>query len=365
MEETRFDAVGLMSGTSLDGLDLCLCTFVYSPLRKWKYTVEKAETVPYDAGWLRTLSTAQHLSGADLIQLDRQYGDWLGKQVRRFLNGHAVRCVASHGHTLFHAPAQGFTFQLGSGAAVHAACGLPVVADFRSIDVALGGEGAPLVPAGERILFSEYSLLLNLGGIANITFQQENGIVLARDIAFANMALNRLASLAGLPYDNQGRLAAAGRVSKELTSRFKEILNPLSNAKSLSREQFENTLEPLLLDNRYILEDKLCTYVNYLGYAVEQAVKMSPLAAKEVLKPRMLVTGGGAENNYLIRQLKEKLTPYCHVLIPDIQTVQFKEAIVFAFLGLLRLMGRPNALASVTGADRDSIGGALYGSIKL
>jgi anhydro-N-acetylmuramic acid kinase len=366
MAETKYNVVGLMSGTSLDGLDLCLCSFTFNPTGKWKYSVTKAETTPYDRFWQQALMHASSLTGSELIRLDRQYGAWLGEQVKQFLSGLPAHFVASHGHTVFHMPSKGITFQLGAGAALHAVCGLAVVCDFRSIDVAFGGEGAPLVPAGERILFSEFELLLNLGGIANITFQSPGGNIFAHDVAFANMAFNRLASLAGLPYDHNGNLTATGRVSKELYALFQETLGAISGAQSLGREQFEQHLEGLLLHPKYKLEDKLCTYAHYVVNAIESAVKTSSVMdGVEVLKPRMLVTGGGAENTYFMRLLKQKLDAHCHVVIPDVQTIRFKEAIVFAFLGLLRLMGKPNALQSATGASRDSIGGALYGSLKL
>jgi anhydro-N-acetylmuramic acid kinase len=212
----KYKVIGLMSGTSLDGLDIAYCVF-QNVTSGWKYSIQHAMTLRYPAQWLSRLSQAHTLTGQDLMALDADYGAYLGKAVKDFSGKHAVKAdlVASHGHTVFHQPRKGFTTQIGNGYSLHAACSLPVICDFRMQDVALGGEGAPLVPAGDKLLFHEYDVCLNLGGIANLSVDV-NGKRLAFDICFSNMGLNHLAAEAGKKYDKNGALAAQGSVNGKM-----------------------------------------------------------------------------------------------------------------------------------------------------
>ncbi len=352
-----------MSGTSLDGLDLCLVNFWFDPVRKWCYEIERADTFAYSSEWTEALKNAHLLSLHSYLALDHQYGKLLGTCAKDFLKETQVRCIASHGHTIFHQPELGFTAQLGHGADIYAASGFPVVCDFRSVDVAMGGQGAPLVPAGEQMLFNSYDLLLNLGGIANLSIRNQEDRMTASDIAFANMALNFLAAEAGKAFDDQGKLASQGRRSKEIYALLEQASTLWKMRSSLGREQFEHFLKPLLSNQKYLLEDRLCTYTHFLSDEITAACAQIPVNEDEMPK-RMLVTGGGAENTFLMGLLKAKVQSYAHVVVPNIQVIRYKEALIFAFLGLLRLMGKNNALHSVTGAVQDSVGGALYGAVK-
>lgn len=339
-----------MSGTSLDGLDLCLACF-REDAGRFDYLIEKAETYPYPAEWLGRLKFAEVSDGAELVRLHAAYGKYLGQQVNRFLADVAAEkkpeLVASHGHTIFHRPDLGYTFQLGSGVALAAECGITVICDFRSGDVALGGQGAPLVPAGDKLLFGEYTYCLNLGGFANISFDAD-GKRLAFDICPVNYVLNRLAQREGKNYDENGALSAKGKLIPELLEQLNALpyyKKPLP--KSLGREWVEETIFPLLAEN-YSTNDLLRTFT---AHAVQQ------IAASSAGEGKMLVTGGGAHNTFFIDQLKANCK--ATLVIPGRQAIDFKEALVFAFLGLLRREGRVNILSSVTGAKRDSCGGTI------
>jgi anhydro-N-acetylmuramic acid kinase len=348
LTETR--VIGLMSGTSLDGLDIC--SVVFSKMEgKFFYRLENAETIQYPYTWLVRLKTAENCTGAELMRLHSEYGTYLGNEVSQFIQRHSLETVAfvsSHGHTIFHRPDQQYTFQLGSGASLAAAAKLPVVCDFRMGDVARKGQGAPLVPIGDQFLFSEYTACLNLGGFANISFDQE-GKRLAGDICPVNYVLNRLAQRAGKKYDSDGKLAAAGKMIPELF----DLLNHLSfykkaMPKSLGREWVESTIFPMF-KSTYSTEDLLHTCTHH---AAMQIAAVTPSHGE------MLVTGGGAHNSYLLSLLREQCK--VQVVVPERQIVDFKEALIFAMLGWLRWNNQVNALASVTGAESDSVCGAIY-----
>lgn len=345
-----------MSGTSLDGLDIAYCQF---SKRKtgWKYVIKKATTIKYSNAWTQKLSTAQHLSPEKLIALDIEFGKFLGRVCDAFINKHQIKVdfISSHGHTIYHQPKNGFTYQIGNGNALHAACGIPVIYDFRSLDVQLGGEGAPLVPAGDKLLFAEYDVCLNLGGIANLSMDIK-GKRIAYDICFINMGLNYLASKIGKAYDEGGQLAATGTTDPAMLKELNRIYISLHRKRpSLGREMFEKSIKPILDTPSIKLEDKLRT----LTESAAREIAMAIGSGKR--NPKVLCTGGGTFNSFFVSCLLEHCGDNAILIIPDEDVVKFKEALVFSFLGVLRMNRQTNCFQSVTGARRNSCGGVLVG----
>jgi len=343
-------AIGLMSGSSLDGLDIALVKFDEDSGR-YAFQILQAETLPYPEYWTKQLSEAFHKQPEDLVQLDKDYGKYLGEQVLAFAKKHNATpdFVASHGHTIFHRPEEHYTLQIGDGQELSKACGFTVINDFRSEDVSKGGQGAPLVPIGDKLLFNDYEICLNVGGIANVSYD-EDGQRIAYDLCIANQALNYLAQMKALPYDHDGQLARSGEVDMDLLKHlnrhsFYGQLPP----KSLGREFFEANQKELLKD--LSVEDMLATFTEHIALQIALGVSHLP-------KGKILVTGGGARNKFLIERLQARTSH--EVVIPDKMIVDYKEALVFAFLGLLRLEGKTNVLASVTGADSDSCSGRIW-----
>lgn len=341
-----------MSGTSLDGTDLALCTFGEES-GSYSFKILKAKTIPYPAIWKQRLTSISNASAEKYFAMDALYAQYLAKLVNDFLTGAARKpvAIASHGHTIFHQPRAGFTTQIGSGAVIAAHTRITTVSDFRSLDVALGGEGAPLVPIGDRLLFGDYDACLNLGGIANISFDRK-GKRVAYDICVANMLLNYLAESLGADYDKDGELAAAGRANKPLLEKLASLdYYTRSGAKSVGREWFEKQVLPVFESSRISPHDQLATATEHIAQVLADELGR--------IKPgQVLVTGGGAFNKQLIGLLRQKCSS--EIVLPSHEIINFKEALIFALLGHLRLKRKTNTLASVTGARRDSVGGAVY-----
>lgn len=353
----KYDVIGMMSGTSLDGVDIAYCHFELNK-KRWSFSIKAARTYSYSSDWKNKLSSAQLLSGEKLMELHSAYGNYLGELCHQFIKKNKLKkidLIASHGHTIFHQPQNRFTFQLGDGNAIHSITGIPIVYDFRSLDVTLGGEGAPLVPIGDRLLFDEYDACLNLGGIANISVEMR-GKRKAFDVCFCNMALNYLAGKIGKEYDESGEMSAGGKVNENLLREFQRIYSPDHGKKpSLAREGFEKKIQ-LLLDNETIpLNDRLRTTCESIAREIERVIP------KQRKRLKLLATGGGAHNEFLIHLLNQRLSKKTEIIVPDKMTIDFKEALVFAFLGVLRLRNEINVLKSVTGAVRDSCSGVLIG----
>ncbi|MFN5325560.1 MAG: anhydro-N-acetylmuramic acid kinase [Bacteroidota bacterium] len=346
---------GVMSGTSLDGLDIAFCRFVAQGPQVG-FELVYAETVPYDQEQKAQLSGAFHLDGSALIKLHADFGKFIGETVMRVgeENGCFPDLISSHGHTVFHRPDLGYTYQMGSGASIAAVSGVDTVCDFRTTDVALGGQGAPLVPIGDQLLFGGHRFCLNLGGIANISYE-EGGEIIAFDICPANMALNLLANQAGLDFDNKGELAMSGQLNNQLLDKLNGLdLYKTKGPVSLGREWFEEQFMPLILQNEIPLPDRLRTISEHIALRISSVLFDSPGTT-------MLTTGGGAFNDFLVETIEEKVSSHgIHVVVPDAEIVAFKEAIVFALLGWLRTQEDVNTLASVTGAKNNSIGGCVY-----
>ncbi len=347
--KTHWTALGVMSGSSLDGLDLALCSFTLLN-GYWSFKIEEATTLPYSPEFRERLLGAMHGSALDLARLHRDLGIFIGTASKKFLNGRSVDVIGSHGHTLFHLPEEGLTTQIGCGAHIGAVAGMLVVCDFRTMDVALGGQGAPLVPLGEKLLFPDHKAFINLGGIANIAVHGER--TLGYDIGPCNQALDLLAHEAGLNYDADGALARSGSVNDALLHRLNALpFYTQPPPRSLGREWFDTNVSKLIADPGIALVDRLCTVVEHIAAMIARSLKD--------VEDVTLITGGGAHNGFLLERIRALSGK--DIVVPGPLTVNFKEALVFAFLGVLRLRNEPTALASVTGASRDSVGGAFYG----
>ncbi len=346
----KLTVLGIMSGTSLDGLDLALCEFKEEN-NGYKFKILKSKTVEYTLERKEKLANLQNATAAEYFKIHHLFGKFIAKEANLFLKDCLEKAdlIASHGHTVFHQPNKGFTTQIGCGATIAANTSITTVCDFRSLDVANGGQGAPLVPIGDKLLFEKYDACLNIGGIANISFEKE-GKRIAYDVCFANMALNYLAEKLGKPFDENGNFALAGNVNEELLKKIKEALH-LKNKISLAREQFEKIVLPLLNKNTLSIQDLLATFCVYIADEIAKVLNDNKLK-------NVLITGGGAYNNFLLNALKQKFKG--EVIVPNDEIIQFKEALIFAFLGYLRLNEKTNTLSSVTKAKSDSVGGAVY-----
>ena len=337
--------LGLMSGTSLDGLDLALVKLSNSGS---KFELIKAETLSYSKGWESILRNSRFLSGNDLIALNVRYGEFLGHQINRFLkNKPKPDLIASHGHTIFHQPKLGYTLQIGDINQIAVKTGITTVGDFRSLDVSKGGQGAPLVPIGDELLFSEYDYCLNLGGISNYSSKKSGGRV-AKDISPCNIVSNLLANKLGFAYDKDGNLGRQGEVDEDLLIELNKW-NYYSAGKSLGIEDLETEFIPIIESKSISIENKLRTYYEHLGQVIGSYLEKKSASA--------LVTGGGARNSFLV----ECLTNYAEskIIIPSEELIDFKEAVIFALLGFLKLNNQTNVLSSVTGASSDSSSGII------
>ena len=342
--------LGVMSGTSLDGLDLALCKFRCSK-GKWNFEVLKAETIQYNLQDKEKLRSSMGLTSAELVKLDHEYGKWIGDICNNFLirNKVSTDLIASHGHTVFHNPKESYTLQIGNGHDIAAISNLPVIYDFRSMDIALGGQGAPLVPIGDDLLFPEYAACINLGGFSNISFRSGTERI-AYDICPLNIALNFLAEKIQKEYDEDGRIGRKGNMNDELFQILENIpYYSVPSPKSLGKEWFSREFKSFL-DADLQINDIFRTVYEHLSSRIAEV--LSGFAGKEVL-----VTGGGAHNSFLMELLRKKSG--CKLILPGDLLIDFKEAIIFGFLGYLRYHNINNTLKSVTGAERDCCAGIL------
>jgi anhydro-N-acetylmuramic acid kinase len=347
--QDTWHVIGLMSGSSLDGLDVAVCRF-QRHAEQWDYSLVWANTFSFDVNLLSRLMEAPQSAAFELAETDALFARFSGKAIVDSLHEIAVMpdFVSSHGHTIFHQPGAGFTTQIGNGGLISAVCGLPVVSDFRTIDVGLGGQGAPLVPIGDKLLFPGYDGYLNLGGIANLTV---NGSLLkAFDICACNQWFNYLANQIGYDFDLNGNLALSGRSNVVLVERLKHAFN--SQTGSISNEYVRSTFQ-LLDESKVSIKDKMASCVEAAGNLIGDA-----LAQYKIKK--VLVTGGGVFNPALLQAISLGHKGTFELVVPDEQTVQYKEAIIFGFLGLLRWLGETNVEKSVTGAHQNHVAGCIY-----
>lgn len=353
----QFNVLGMMSGTSLDGLDLAYCT-IWKHEGIWHYKIHKAAGVQYSAIWKSRLKNAIQISEEDHEKLHIEYGLWLGEQAYGFLNKNNLEIdfIASHGHTSHHRPEEGFTFQLGDGQQLANVSEQKVICDFRSLDVILGGQGAPLVPIGDELLFSDYEFCLNLGGISNISFKKDAHRI-AYDIGLSNMPLNHVTQKIGLEYDEDGNMARSGKLIPELLNQLNalEYYN-LPYPKSTGYEWFLERVLPLLENSKASTADLLHTLIHHNCIQIANEIQKNTASPNST----MLVCGGGALNSFFMQVLQEKLGDACKLHIPDKQLINYKEALVFALMGVLKEKGEVNVLKSVTGATKNSISGAVF-----
>lgn len=358
--------LGLMSGSSLDGVDLCLARIGYGPQRPWAYRILFARTLPYPAELQERLRQASQGTRVDLSNLDVELGQWWGREILGFLDsfrssgGEDVPLLlASHGHTVDHNPQRGYTYQIGHPAWLHTLTGLPVIHDFRSADVALGGQGAPLVPMGDALLFGNYQACLNLGGIANLSWE-ENGVRRACDLTFCNTALNRFAQRAGMAMDRDGILSQNGRLLPEVLQAWDAApWYRETGARSLDTATFEQQFEPVTLAGDYAPADLCYTWCEHSARVLAQALNACSDGSDTGKNGQILVSGGGAAHPVLLRSLAQKTiwTP----LVADSELRDFKEALIFGLLGLLHTLDLPNVLGSGTGAPFHHRSGSRMG----
>ena len=340
-KNVKYRVLGVMSGTSLDGIDLAICTFTKNT--KWEFIIEKSETQKYTDNWQKKLANLHTKSKNIISETDIEYGDFLAKTITTFLANEKVDFIASHGHTIFHQPENNYTLQIGDGKTIANVTKIKTINNFRSLDISLNGQGAPLVPIGDLHLFPDYKYCVNLGGFANISIKQKVEIT-AFDICPVNIVMNEISKQLELEFDINGDIAKTGKLIPELL----EKLNSLSfyeqkHPKSLGREWVEKFIHPLLLKN-YKPEDLLHTFCEHI--AIQIGVFLNDNSA--------LFTGGGVFNTYLMSRIS------CYskskICIPNLKIINFKEALIFAFLGVLKLRNEVNCLQSVTGGKKDNCG---------
>ncbi|MGK0386022.1 MAG: anhydro-N-acetylmuramic acid kinase [Patiriisocius sp.] len=350
MIKQTYKVLGVMSGTSLDGIDLAVCYFDIQ--KKTTYRIESAITIPYSDHWKNKLQEAVSFSSEMLAQLDIAYTPYLGSIIKAFIEENKIEdldAVCSHGHTILHQPDKGITLQIGNLKKISEIIGERVVCDFRVQDIQLGGQGAPLVPIGDRLLFSIYDYCLNLGGFANVSLTQE-GVTIAYDICPLNIVMNHYAEKLGVPYDAGGALAKSGTILPKVLA----VLNARSfykelPPKSLGLEWVKKEIIPILEAANASPEDVLRTYIAHVAFQIaSQFTRMSTI----------LVTGGGAYNRFLLEEIRKYKE--VELILPDAILLEFKEALIFGLLGVLKLRGEVNCLSSVTGASQDHSSGVVY-----
>ena len=352
MRRKQFRVLGVMSGTSLDGIDLAYLAFTRE--EHWEASILKAETIPYSQKWVEALKTSAELSRTDIAALDEKYTDYLAEIIQQFIQKNKIEkldAVCSHGHTVLHQPEEGFTVQIGNLPKLATILQQKVVCDFRVQDVKLGGQGAPLVPIGDRLLFSDYDYCLNLGGFANISTEIESNRI-AYDICPVNTVLNEYASRLGFAFDRDGAIARNAEVNQNL---LKE-LNSLSfyqqkPPKSLGIEWVNSVIFPILEKSESTSEEIIATFTEHVAVQLSENIQ-------HYSSQKVLVTGGGAFNTYLIELLQQKTK--AQIILPQKNLIEFKEALIFGFLGVLRLENEINVLASVTGASKNHSSGKIF-----
>lgn len=364
MKEYR--VLGIMTGSSLDGVDLAYC-ILREDQQRWSYEIVNAECVPFPPLWKQRLLNLVLQNAVNYLKADAHFGHFLGETARKFIDEHQLEnrldFIASHGQTIFHQPENQMTSQIGDGAAIVAETGFPVICNFRTTDVALGGQGAPMAPIIDRLFFPDYAFCLNLGGIANISVKRD-GRMIGYDICGANMVLNMLCSSVGLDMDKDGEIARSGTVNLQLMDELNtQWYYDKPYPKTIGGGWVTKVFLPVFRKYRLKLEDALCTATEHIAQQISKDIKK--IYVNEGIELRdddaVLVTGGGVFNKFLLERINHHVP--ISVVVADPQTSKFKEALLVALMGVLRLRGEVNMLASVTGAREDSCGGVIYQSL--
>ncbi len=349
--KNSYNVVGVMSGSSLDGLDICLVNFTKNG--NWEFSILKGETYNYSSQWKQKLKDAPYLNALDFLKFHKEYGIFIGERILDFLfdTYEDIDLISSHGHTVFHQPEKGITFQIGDGYSIAAKTKITVVSDLRSMDVALGGQGAPMVPIGDMFLFGDYDYCLNLGGFANVSYSINNNRI-AFDICPVNIVINHYANKLKKEFDTDGKIAQSGYVSQSLLKELNNIdFYKTVSPKSLSREWVFESFIPIIEKYDIDIYDKLRTIYEHIAIQLSASTKFKK-------EGNILITGGGTYNRFLIKLIRKMMNHT--IVIPEETIIDFKEAMVFGFLGLLKYRNELNCLASVTGAKKDCTGGLIY-----
>ena len=350
MNEKEIFAIGLMSGTSLDGIDLVYIKFLKN--KHTSFEILHSETIAYAKEWRELLQQAISFSSEELFNLDGTYGKFLGNIIQNFIEKYKIKnidFIASHGHTVLHQPQKGITLQIGSGEEIAKITKQKVVCDFRTQDVALGGQGAPLVPIGDALLFPEYDFCLNLGGFSNVSFRKENERV-AFDICPVNIVLNFYANKIGLEYDASGKIASEGKINEQLLEQLNALdFYKITPPKSLGLEWVQKEILPLIDAYKITISSILSTFVEHIAMQIASVIKDSN---------SVLITGGGVFNSFLMQRIEK----HSNVKIKQSSDalIHYKEALIFAFLGMLKIDNQINCLKSVTGASKNHSSGVIF-----
>lgn len=347
--------LGVMSGSSLDGIDFALCQFCNSE-NKLTWKILKAETIEYTDLWVQKLKKMPTITGRELALADFDLGYLFGTKAKQFLGDEEIDFISSHGHTVFHEPHNKMTCQIGNGSAIAAASGISTICDFRSMDIGLGGQGAPLAAKVDEDLFPEYEAMINLGGISNISFTKDNNTI-AYDISPCNQLLNVLAMKAGQEYDKDGKIASQGIINNRLLDELLAFDYFKQNfPKSLDNNFIKHNFIPILEQSTLSIEDRMATSVELIAKTL--ADEFNKNISISSVTPKALFTGGGTRNKFLMERIKS-LSKDISIVIPDELIIDFKEALLMAYLGYLRINEKTNVLSSVTGASKNTIGGAI------
>lgn len=363
-KKDTYTAIGVMSGTSVDGLDIVAAEFTLENAG-WKFIIIKSGTVSFPPGLKNKLLNCMDLSGEQLALLNVEFGKFIGENVAGFCSRETFvpDLIASHGHTVFHQPGNGLTLQIGDGQAIMKQTGVLTVNDFRKMDVMHQGQGAPIVPVGDQLLFPEYDFCLNIGGFANISFDDISGKRLAYDISPANILLNHLARKADLPFDKDGDIARSGEIIPEVLEELNNLaFYSCKGPRSLGLEWVRENILPVFEEDIYPVRNLLRTGIEHIALQIHRVIVREKDNKDPSKYDKVLVTGGGAHNLYLMHRMKSLASSYKYE-IPDKQIIDFKEALIFAFLGVLRIRGEVNILRSVTGASRDSCSGTVHDNL--
>jgi anhydro-N-acetylmuramic acid kinase len=354
----NLNILGVMSGSSLDGLDLAICSFQFNKVtNKIEFEIKEWDTVSFENEMVTLLKKAYTCSSQDIFSTQQIFTDFCVNRIGSFLGKSDIKvdAISFHGHTLFHEPANGYSVQLGNSQSLAQRTGIDVISDFRNNDIALNGQGAPLAPIVERYLFPEHHLFLNLGGIANIGIHIENDVK-AFDITACNQALNHLANQIDLDYDNKGRIAQKGHLLNSLYTELNELsFHHLPPPKSLSNTWVQKEYISKLDASNANIEDKMYTVVQVIANQIHRSLESFDLSGT------VLVSGGGVHNDFLIKCIDNQLSPIgVTCTLPSGHIADSKEALLMAFMAYLRINEKPNCLYTVTGASRDSCGGVIY-----
>ena len=351
--KNSYNVIGVMSGTSLDGVDICFCNFSFEN-DEWKFLIHNTETVSYEKNWVSKLSNAHCITQSELKKLDIEYTYYISSIILDFISKNQINnidFISSHGHTIFHQPDKKITYQIGNRVELNKSTNIPVVCDFRVQDVRLGGQGAPLVPVGDLLLFKDFSHCLNLGGFSNISIKSNKSII-AYDICPVNIVLNKYSRLNGVDFDLDGKISENGKTNNNLLKSLNQLSYYNSNhPKSLGIEWVENTIFPLIDTYNLSVEDILRTFVEHIAIQISDNLKGINL--------RILITGGGVKNKFLMKRIK-KLSNHNFETISE-NITDYKEALIFGFLGVLKIRNEKNCLKSVTGANVDHSSGVIFG----